>query len=153
MAHRAWHHYVIALSAIAVVAFCGLAIARASTTSPTTPSATAELPSWAADIAQRVARANGDATPWDVRFTVTTPANAAAVTDEVSDDSTSPVIALMMRGEFTMYTARIPRGMEPPAADWIMLVFNPKDESVGGMAFACGTPNTSTLGSMAVTSL
>ena len=153
MAHRAWHHYAIALSAIAVVALCGFAVARASTSSSTTPSETTELPSWAADIAQRVARANGDATPWDVRFTVTTPDKVAAVTDEVSGDSTSQVMALMMRGEFTMYTAHLPRGMEPPAADWIMLVLNPKDEVVGGMAFACGTPNTSALGLMTATAL
>jgi ABC-type glycerol-3-phosphate transport system substrate-binding protein len=149
-------HCAIALSAIAVVALCGFAVALASTSSSsssTTPSETTELPSWAADIAQRVARANGDATPWDVRFTVTTPDKVAAVTDEVSDDSTSQVIALMMRGEFTMDTARLPRAMEPPAADWIMLVLNPKDEVVEGMAFASGTPNTSALGSMTVTSL
>lgn len=146
MTRRVFLRYVLPLMALAAVAIGGFAIFRAN---PSESAATADptsLPTWAKTIAGNVAKANGDATPAKVQFCFTTPAKAAAVIDEVSDDTTSELLVVLMRGEFTMYTEHLPHGVDPPHADWIMLSLTPKDEGIGGMAAAAGTPDTSVLG-------
>jgi hypothetical protein len=68
------------------------------------------------------------------------------VADELGKDESSRVYAVVLRGEFTMNTAHVPPGVEPPHADWIMLVLDPKDESVAGMAASTGAPDMSEVG-------
>lgn len=153
MRRRSILTYVVPLAAIAVVATIGFAAAHTSTSVSAATADAAALPGWAMNVAQRVAAANGDVTPAQVQFSLTTPARAATVIDETSSDTATQVYAVVMRGDFTMYTEHLPQGVDPPHADWIMLVLDPRDESVGGMAAAAGTPNTSAMGTMTATSL
>lgn len=148
MTRRVFLRYVLPLMALAAVAITGFAIVRAGTSESATTADATSLPTWARDIAQNVAKANGDAAPTKVQFCLTTPAKAATVMDEASSDTTSQVYAVVMRGDFTMYTEHLPPGVDPPHADWIMLILALKDEGVAGMAAAAGTPNTSALGAM-----
>jgi|GEM_PF-6426955 len=107
-----------------------------------------ELPDWAMKAALAVAAANADAAPDSVQYAATTPAKAAAVIDEESVDTKSRVYVVLMRGDFVLHTAHLPVGVDPPAADWIMLILDPSDESVAGMAAAKGVPDTSAIGAM-----
>jgi hypothetical protein len=153
MRGRVLLRYVVPLATIAVLVVAVLAVAHADRSESAATAGAESLPSWAADLAQRMATANGDAKPAHVQFSLTTPDKIAAVTDEKSDDSSSQLYAIVMTGDFTMYTEHLPPGTKPPHADWIMLVLDPKTEAAAGMSASTGTVDTSAIGTMTTTSL
>ena len=95
-----------------------------------------------------VAKSNGDVAPEKVEFALSTPDKYAVTMDAVSTDTTSKNYVIVMRGDFTMYTAHLPVGVEPPHADWIMLIIDPEDGMVLGMSASTGTPDTTAMGTM-----
>jgi hypothetical protein len=145
--------YAILILAGATALISGVALGQAGTSLGTTSDDALQPPQWAVEAARLVARANGNETPSQVQFARTTSAQAAAMIDETSSDGSAEVYVVVMCGDFTMITARLPRGVEPPHADWIMLILNPDNEGVVGMAFAAGAPDTTALGPTTLVSL
>ncbi len=135
-----------AVTLFVALAIIGFAVAQASSRAAAGAAADRALPDWALKTALAVAAADGDAAPDSVHYAVTTPARIAAVADEKSIDTETQLLAVLMRGHFVLNTAHLPADVEPPDAEWILLVLDPRDQTVAGMAAAKGEPDASALG-------
>lgn len=146
--HRKPLRFVLPLVLLAAIIAAAIVIVRATEAASAAEPDPASLPATAAEVATNVAKYNGDSTPEKIEFALTTPDKYASTMDAVSTDTTSKNYAIVMRGDFTMYTAHLPVGVEPPHADWIMLIIDPNDGTVLGMSASTGTPDTTAMGTM-----
>lgn len=103
------------------------------------------LTPWARGVALALANEDGDATPSRVEFVLATPAQIARVGGETSTDSTTKLCAIVLRGNFTMYSAYTPAGVKPFHADWIMVVVREDTHEVMGTTASTGEPDLTSL--------
>lgn len=112
-----------------------------SAESNVTPPTSADL----LGVAKRLAAANGESSPADIRY-VKTDRNALKHIDGTQPKANDPVYLIQMTGNFVGYAAKIPRGSKAPRGNVLTVTVDAKSGHMLGWSILVEPHDLATFG-------